>query len=147
MSMRMNLFRALGMVVAVAAVTGVAPSQDKTLTGRQAEFLKAIEEGKIKEAYADLLEGSLVLEKKDEIEKLITQTMKGTEVYGGVTAFEDLGIVRREKHVAHGMGIVACEKAPLYFYFIWYRSKVDAPWRIQNVWFDDNSRSFMEHRK
>jgi hypothetical protein len=145
--MSMNLFRALGMAAALAAVTGAAPSQDKTLAGRQAAFVKGIQEGMIKEAYVELVEGSLILEKKDEIENLITQTVKGTEIYGGVTAVDNLGVVRQEKHVAHGQAIVACEKAPLYFYFIWYRNKADAPWRIQSVWFDDNSKFFMEHRK
>lgn len=146
--MRLNRLGTLGFALALATLIGAAPAQDKSPANRQLEFLKAVQEGKIKDAYADLLEGSLILaDKKADVDNLIGQTDKASEIYGGVTAVENLGLVKQEKHVTQGIGILCCEKAPLYFYFIWYRNKADAPWRVQNVWFDDNSRAFMEHRK
>ena len=132
------------LVLALAAVLGMAPAQDPTVAARQTAFLKQVREGKIEEAYDALLEGSLVREKKADVENLVTQTEKALGLYGGVTELEDLGASRQDKHVAHGTAIVCCEKGPLYFYFIWYRPKSDAAWRIQNVWFDDNARAFME---
>lgn len=135
--------------VVLTAGMGAAPAQDKDkpVAGRQTAFLKAIQGEKVKDAYEDLLEGSLILEKKGDVENLVKQTEKALHLYGEVSAIEDLGIVRQEKHLASGLGMVCCEKAPLFFYFIWYRPKADAPWRLHNVWFDDNAKTFMEHRK
>lgn len=124
-----------------------APAQEKALPERQADFLKGLQEGKIQESFAELLRGSLVLQNKTEVDNLIVQTEKGLKVYGGITAFENLGLTREHKLVAFGSAVVGCEKGPLYFYFIWYRPRLDAAWRIQNVWFDDNSKAFVEGRK
>ena len=128
----------------LAALTGV---QDPAPSERQATFLKTLQEGKIQEAYAELLRGSHVLENKAEVENLVTQTDKGINVYGGISAVENLGLTRDHKLVAFGTAIVGCSKGPLYFYFIWYRPRLDAPWRCQTAWFDDNSRAFVEGRK
>jgi hypothetical protein len=125
----------------------LAPAQDKGLAGRQEQFLKAVMGGKVKEAYGTLLAGSPVLEKTSEVENLVTQTEKGLQIYGGASAVEDFGLLREDKHVATGAGLLCCEKHPLFFYFVWYRPRVDAPWRIQTVWFDDNVRAFMEQRR
>jgi len=134
-------------VLVLPALVVAAPAQEGSIPKRQAAFLKALQQEKVKEAFEDLLEGSLILDKKQDVENLVTQTEKGIAIYGGVTSIEDLGIVRQDKHLATGLAIVCCEKAPLYFYFIWYRNKADAPWRLHNVWFDDNSKYFMEHRR
>ncbi len=121
--------------------------QEKPLPERQADFFKGLQEGKIQEAFAEILRGSLVLQNKAEVDNLIVQTEKGLKVYGGITAVENLGLTREHKLVAFGSAVVGCEKGPLYFYFIWYRPRPDAPWRAQNVWFDDNSKAFVEGRK
>jgi hypothetical protein len=130
-----------------AMLSTAALAQDKSAPERQADFLKGLQEGKIPEAFAELLRGSLILQNKAELENLITQTEKGLKLYGGITAVENLGLTREHKLVAYGSALVGCEKGPLFFYFIWYRPRLDAPWRAQNVWFDDNSRAFFEGRK
>lgn len=122
-----------------------APAQE--LAGRQQEFLKGVMAGKLKEAYTALLAGSPVLDNKAEVENLLAQTEKGLAVYGGATAVEDLGFLREGKHVAVGSGLLCCAKHPLFFTFVWYRPALDAPWRIQSVWFDDNARAFAEQRR
>ncbi len=121
--------------------------QDPAPAERQATFLKAIQAGKIQEGYAELFRGSHLLDSKEEVENLVTQTEKGIKIYGGLGATENLGLTREHKLVAFGSAVVGCEKAPLYFYFIWYRPRLDAPWRCQVAWFDDNSRAFFEGRK
>jgi hypothetical protein len=141
--------QALVPALLLTLLAGTAPAQDKDkgIAGRQTAFLKAVKGEKIKEAYEDLLEGSLILEKKGDVENLVKQTEKAVALYGDVTSIEDFGVVKQDKHLASGLGMVCCEKAPLFFYFIWYRNKPDAPWRLHNVWFDDNSKAFLEHRK
>lgn len=134
-------------LVFLALLATAARAQDKPLSERQADFLKGLQEGKVQEAYAEILRGSLILQNKTDVDNLVVQTEKGLKVYGGITAVENLGLTREHKLVAFGSAVVGCEKGPLYFYFIWYRPRLDAPWRSQNVWFDDNSKAFVEGRK
>jgi hypothetical protein len=135
-AMMMNLLLSVGWML--------APVQDKDLPERQAQFLKSVMAGKAKEAYAAVLAGSPVLDKKNEVDNLIAQTEKGVEIYGGATGIESLGLLQETKYLAFGVGVVCCEKSPLFFYFGWYRPRLDAPWRLQNIWFDDNGRAFSE---
>jgi hypothetical protein len=128
-------------------LVAVALAQDAGLPERQATFLKGLQEGKTADAYAELLRGSLVLANKAEVDNLVAQTEKGVSLYGGVTAHDNLGLTKQTKLVAYGTAVVGCTKAPLFFYFVWYRPREDAAWRIQNVWFDDQARSFFEPRK
>lgn len=146
--MALHRFRFAALAVLLASGLGAAPAQDPPpLPARQTAFLKGIQAGKIRESYGELLAGSLILEKKSEVDNLVSQTTKGLEVYGGVTSIEDLGILREDRHLAFGAALVCCERAPLFFYFIWYRTAPAAPWKAHNVWFDDNARAFLEHRK
>lgn len=134
--------------VAVALATAVpARAQEAGLPERQAAFLKGLQDGKYADAYAELLRGSLVLANKAEVDNLVSQTEKGVNLYAGVTAVDNLGLTKQTKLLAFGTAVVGCAKAPLFFYFVWYRPREDAAWRIQNVWFDDQVRSFFEPRK
>ena len=135
------------LVFATALAAPVALVQEKALPERQVAFLKAVQAGKIQDAYKELLRGSPILEKQADVDNLVAQTEKGVGIYGGVTSFEDMGLLRQHRNVAFGVSVLACEKAPLYFYFVWFRPREEAPWRIQNAWFDDNSRAFFDARK
>lgn len=133
----------LAVTLLLAGVQAPTPAQEVSPAARQALFLKSLQEGKAQEAFAELFRGSPILERKDEVANLIQQTMKGVEIYGGVTGQENLGLTRQQKHVAFGAAIVACNKAPLYYYFVWYRPREDAAWILHNMWFDDKSREFL----
>lgn len=145
--MGIHSIRGVAVAALAAALLGASPVQDEDPAERQLKFLKGIREGKIAESYAAILEGSLIKEKKADVENLVGQTRKAFEVYGAPSDVEHLGIVTAGKHLSEGLAIVCCEKSPLFFHFIWYRPSAEAPWRMQNLWFDDNPRAYFERRK
>ena len=134
--------------VVLATVTGVSPQDKSTIVDRQAAFLRTIQGEKIKEAYDILMEGSRIPHDREaDVEILVKKTEQAIAGSGRVSSIEDLGIVRQDKQVAWGLAIVCCEVRPVFFYFVWYRNKPDAPWHMTNVWFDTDSKNFLSYRK
>lgn len=109
---------------------------------RQEAFMAGVKAGDISKAYDDLLKGGRIGEKEEMVDKLKDQTRAGVKLYSGVVGWENLGIVRQEKHQAFGIALLCCKDVPVYFYFVWYRSEEGAPWALINIWFSDQSKDY-----
>lgn len=141
----------LALVLALAAWWPVAaqeaPGDVDQLGPRQARFLARVKAGDANAAYDELLEGSSVKEQIETVAQLKLQTTRGIALYGGVMSTRIDPHAHRDGMLAYGSAIVACKKAPLFFYFVWYRPTADAPWRIQSVWFNDQVKEYRAWRK
>ncbi len=133
-------------VLGGAALVAARPGrQDASPVDRQAAFLKSIQGGKVKGAYEQIIkDGPLTM---DVCDKLVAEAKKGIELYGDAAEFENLGLVREDKHIAMGIGILCTERTPLFFYFVWYRPTEKDAWRLVNTWFNDQTKEYFSLRR
>lgn len=123
------------------------PEKPAAPEARQEAFLAGLKAGEFAKAYDKLLKGSPIEEKQDQVANLRDQTERGVTLYGGSMGFENMGIVRQEKHQGFGIGILCTKQVPVYFYFVWYRPTEASPWALVNVWFSDVSKDYWQLRK
>ena len=122
-------------------------AQDKNLDSpeeRQKAFMQAMLKGDVEEGYETLMKNSVIMKDNAEaVENLIEQTENGITLYAGAKSFDQIGVSSKGNLVKYGTAVLGCKKAPLFFYFIWYRESEKVEWRITNVWFNDQSKEFL----
>jgi hypothetical protein len=139
-------------VIAILAASATSfapqepPGKPAQPAARQETFMASLKVGEFAKAYETLVKGSRIEEKQDQVANLRDQTEKGAAAYGGIVGWDNMGIVRQDKHQAFGIALLATKQVPVYFYFVWYRTSETAPWMLINVWFSDVSKDYWQLR-
>jgi hypothetical protein len=127
-----------------------APAQEpadpdlEMLQQRVDNFLEAISVGgRSQAAFQELLTGSPLLKRTEEISALIAKTDQLRERYGPYRGFEAIAARRVGKDLVFLRYLYKCENFPVVFYFTFYRTPRGEPtaetgnsWRVIIVRFD-----------
>lgn len=114
------------------------PNIPKELHTRIADFFKLIISGDYEKAYKELLKGSPLIRKEKELNRLIEQTEKATQIYGALQGFEavDSEVASNSMIKCRYLGLHSLY--PMRWIFTYYNSPENG-WVIINIKFDDQS--------
>ncbi|HOK13598.1 MAG TPA: hypothetical protein PLU67_04670 [Candidatus Kapabacteria bacterium] len=114
------------------------PNVPKELHTRISDFFKLIIQARYEEAYRQLLQGSPLMRKEKEINRLIEQTEKATQIYGAMRGFEavDSEVASNSMIKCRYLGLHTLY--PMRWIFTYYNSPENG-WVIINIKFDDQS--------
>ena len=93
----------------------------KLLDGKATQFLESVSLNEMESGYAELLEGSELALRTDEIKKLVSRTREIETKYGKYRSFEQIGAKRIGTDLVMMKYLYKCEKFPVIWYFTFYR--------------------------
>lgn len=117
------------------------PAVPSELHSRLSEFFKLVLKDEVDMAYKNLLDRSPLARKKDELDKLMAQTERATEVYGRIKGFESVDAEVASTSLIKLRYLGLYSRYPLRWIFTFYKSP-EFGWIITNVKFDDQSDYF-----
>ncbi len=117
------------------------PTVPSELHSRLGEFFKLVLKDEVDLVYKNLLDRSPLARKKDELDKLMAQTERATEVYGRIQGFESVDAEVASTSLIKLRYIGLYSRYPLRWIFTFYKSP-EFGWIITNVKFDDQSDYF-----
>ncbi|MGE5480402.1 MAG: hypothetical protein ACM3U1_08255 [Chloroflexota bacterium] len=123
-----------------AAIFSTLPSDLQT---RIAHYFDKLAKSNIKDAYSELLAGSPIMDKQDEVKTLVEQTKRSIELYGGLNGFEPVSLERASISFVRLRYVGLHGDVPLRYIFTFYRSPVKG-WIVTNFKFDDLSEYFFQ---
>jgi len=91
------------------------------LDGESTQFLEGISRNEMDSAYADLLEGSELTRRTEEIQKLIARTREIETKYGKYRSFERIDAKRIGNDLVLLKYLYKCNSFPVIWYFTYYR--------------------------
>mgnify|MGYP000100215924 CR=1 FL=1 len=114
------------------------PNVPKELHTKISDFFKLIIQARYEDAYRQLLQGSPLMRKEKEINRLIEQTEKATQIYGAMRGFEavDSEVASNSMIKCRYLGLHTLY--PMRWIFTFYNSPENG-WVIINIKFDDQS--------
>lgn len=113
----------------------------KELSGKTSEFFTNLVNGNINLAYKEILKGSPISEKKEEITTLIKETKLSVKLYGNIKDFEFVSSENVTSSYLRLRYLVLLEKLPMRWIFTFYKSPANG-WVVTNVKFDDLSEFY-----
>lgn len=114
----------------------VAYSKEQSPTQEVENFFQMVQDGKINEAYDQLLKGSSIPTSKPQAVQLLkTQTSSGLPLYGSIFGFEKVREESFGASVIRLVYILKSEIAPTVWEFYFYKPKLK--WFLANITFND----------
>lgn len=106
-------------------------------------FFKTLMTGEVKKAYKNLLAGSPILEKEDDLINLVDQTKRSIAIYGDIKDYEPVSIDKATNSFIRLRYLGLHNKFPMRWIFTYYNSPSKG-WILTNIKFDDLSEFFFQ---
>ncbi|MCX6154564.1 MAG: hypothetical protein NT007_10425 [Candidatus Kapabacteria bacterium] len=106
-------------------------------------FFKTLITKKVDIAFLELVKGSALEKKKDDITNLIQQTFKSFDIYGDLKKFEKINHQFAGSSYLRVSYIASHSTYPTRWVFTFYQSP-DSGWGLTNIKFDDLTENFFK---
>jgi hypothetical protein len=110
---------------------------------RISEFFKLMMQAEISTALQQLLKGSRIAEKKDQLKRLTEEVNRAMEMYGTIRGFEKVKSELVGESFLRARYIALHDALPTRWIFTWYKMPQKG-WVIVNIKFDDEADLFFE---
>ena len=98
-------------------------------------FFSALKSGKVDEAYDELVKGTIIADRKEDVTGLKTRTKQALDSYGSVSGFEPVETIEIGTCLRRHTCISLNEDLPLRWKFYFYRNA--SGWRLVDLRVDD----------
>jgi hypothetical protein len=128
----------------VPALEKAAPeqSEDNAPLTMISAFFSSLEKGELDDAYANLMRGSKIAERPEEIRQLKTKTKEAIGVFGGLQGFEHVETKDVSTRLLRCTYLSLGREFPLRWRFYFYRA--NRVWRVIDLRVDDRLASIFE---
>ena len=106
------------------------------LKKKTSEFFNSLLDSNVNEAYNNLMDGSPLARKTEELKSLIAQTHRAFEIYGLIRGYEPVNSEHITPSFIRVRHLGLHTRFPMRWIFTFYKSP-DKGWIITNVKFDD----------
>ena len=118
------------------------PPPPEELTQMTGKFFDLLKKDKIEQAYDELLKGSKIKARGEDVAQLKTQTREALTSFGPVLGFELLEYKRKGFSLMQLIYFSWQDERPLRWRFTFYRPK--DKWRLVNIQLDDQAIQFWD---
>jgi hypothetical protein len=139
--MRHALFILLVAIGCTQALSAEPPPPEE-LTQMTGKFFELLKKDKVEQAYDELLKGSKIKGKSEDVTQLKTQTREALTTFGPVLGFELLDYKRKGFSLMQLVYFSWQDERPLRWRFTFYRPK--DKWRLVNIQLDDQAIQFWD---
>lgn len=108
-------------------------------------FFSYLRKNQIKEAYESLVAGTVLGERKEDVESLMTKTQQALDSYGAITGYEIIDTLYAGKNLMRYTCISLNEDLPLRWRFYFYNGAKG--WRLVDLRIDDGLVELFESIK
>lgn len=98
-------------------------------------FFAALQDGKVESAYENLVRGSMVAERKEDVTALIARTKEALDAYGPINGYEVIEDRAVGTHLMRRTCLSLNSDLPLRWRFYFYQS--DNQWKLVDLRIDD----------
>ncbi len=119
------------------SLLGIPPALSK----KTSEFFTNLVDGNLNLAYKELLNGSPISERKEEVATLIKETKLSVKLYGKIKGAEFVSSENVTGSYLRLRYLVLLDKLPMRWIFTFYKSPAKG-WVVTNVKFDDLSEFY-----
>lgn len=113
------------------------------ISKKTTRFFNSLVEGEVEKAFTQMLEGSPIGEKKEQVNSLIAQTKRSIDIYGSLMQYQEVSneLVTSSFLRVRYLGLHS--KFPMRWIFTFYNSP-ETGWIVTNIKFDDLSEYYFE---
>ena len=119
-----------------------AQSEDDAPLKMISAFFTSLEKGELDDAYANLMRGSKIAERPEEIRQLKTKTKEAIGVFGGIEGFDHVETKDVSSRLLRCTYLSLGKEFPLRWRFYFYRA--NRIWRVIDLRVDDRLGSIFE---
>jgi hypothetical protein len=113
----------------------------KELEDKCDKFFTLIKQGKLNEAYDEILKNSPINDKKDQVDNLLKSTKKAIKSYGALNGYESVNSESVSESYIRLRYLGLHADLPMRWIFTFYKSPARG-WIITQIQFDDISETF-----
>lgn len=105
-------------------------------------FFLALQAGRVEAAYETLVRGTVIADRREDVEQLMERTKRALDSYGPITGYETLDVSESGSRLVRHTCISVNEDLPLRWRFYFYRGPEG--WKLIDLRVDDGLAELFE---